>query len=308
MSYEQLIDLYCQHLQGLRRAASTCKNFTQTARDFASSCRQQGAVSPEQVRLPHLTFWLASMKSRNYSVMTAYSRQRLVRTWFAWLALRGHVLLDPLKKFQPPRHPQILGRGAPSEAQVRAMLEAPPRDTPLGQRDRALLEFLYGTGLRAGECVRVELEHLNLNGGCLRVEHGKGGYQREVPLGPNLQTVMQHYLAEVRPRLKPRCARLWLNYHGHPPSVHMLEQVVRKWRQVCGLKDVTAHSFRHAYATHLLHGGAPLVALQRLLGHQTLQMTARYTHLVPADLQEELLRTHPRGKRKARGRGPKTER
>lgn len=305
MTFEALIEAYRLHLLGLRRALGTVKNFRQTAADFARHCQQQGVLTPNGVHLDHFLSWIASMKAREFTAMSAYSRQRQVRSWMAWAALRGHLLMNPLRRFVPPKHPEMLGRGSPSEDQVRAMLEAPPADQLTGQRDRSIFEFLYGTGLRCAECVGVELDHLDLQNCSLRVVHAKGGRPREIPFGPHLQRVLSHYLAEIRPQFAPKGVALWVNIHGLPATNMALEQWVRKWRRKLQLTNFSTHSFRHAYATHMLHRGAPLVALQRLLGHQTLQMTARYTQLVPTDVQEEILRTHPRGKRKPRGRPPK---
>ena len=301
MTFEALLELYALHLQGLRRSGATIKNAKVTARDLARYCQDQGVLTPDRLQLQHFVGWTTAMKARNLKAMVIYSRQRQVRTWFAWAALRGHLLTDPLKRFIPPKHPEILAGGSPSEAEVRAMLDAPVQNRR-DERDTALFEFFYGTGLRCAECVAVELDDLNLEGCFVRVLHGKGGKTREVPFGDYLQGVLRHYLAEVRPSLKPRCNALWTNNAGTGLRNGSVEKLLQKRRAACGIKGFTAHCFRHAYATHMLHRGAPLVALQRLLGHQSLQMTARYTHLVPADVQEQILKHHPRGQRKRRGR------
>lgn len=305
MTFEELFELYALHLQGLRRSVSTIRNVRNSARDLAQHCRQQGALTPDRLQLQHFTSWTAGMKAR-LKPMVIYSRQRQMRTWFAWAALRGHLLTDPLKRFIPPKHPEILSGGSPSEAEVRTMLDA-PTPTQREKRDTALFEFLYGTGLRCAECVAVQLDDLNLEGCVVRVVHGKGGKQREVPFGDYLQGVLRRYLEEVRPSLNPRENALWLNNNGTALRTWTVESMLRKRRALCTVKRFSAHCFRHAYATHMLHRGAPLVALQRLLGHQTLQMTARYTHLVPADVQEQILKHHPRGQRKRRGRPRKAK-
>lgn len=301
MTFEALLELYALHLQGLRRSGATIKNAKVTGRDLAHYCREHGVLTPDRLQLQHFVGWTTAMKARNLKPMVIYSRQRQVRTWFAWAALRGHLLTDPLKRFVPPKHPQILGGGSPSEAEVRAVLDAPVL-TLFQKRDTALFEFFYGTGLRCAECVAVELDDLNLEGCFVRVLHGKGGKTREVPFGDHLQSVLRHYLTEVRPSLKPRCNALWVNNLGNELRNWSVDKLLQKRRAACGVKDFTAHCFRHAYATHMLHRGAPLVALQRLLGHQTLTMTSRYTHLVPSDVQDQVLQHHPRGQRKRRGR------
>lgn len=306
MTFEALFELYALHLQGLRRSGSTIKNSRVTGRDLAHYCRENGVLTPDRLQLQHFVAWTVAMKARGLKPMVIYARQRMMRTWVAWAALRGHLLTDSLKRFIPPKHPEILSGGSPSEAEVRQMLDAPVQNRR-EERDTALCEFLYGTGLRRAECVAVLVEDVNLEGCVVRVLHGKGGKQREVPFGDHLQSVLRRYLEEVRPGLKPTSNALWLANKGEGIRVSTVESIVRRRRLLCGIQRFSAHCFRHAYATHMLHRGAPLVALQRLLGHQTLQMTARYTHLVPADVQEQVLKHHPRGQRKRRGRPRKTE-
>lgn len=301
MTFEALLELYALHLQGLRRSGATIKNAKVTGRDLAHYCLEHGVQTPDRLQLQHFVGWTMAMKARNLKAMVIYSRQRQVRTWFAWAALRGHLLTDPLKRFLPPKHPEILAGGSPSEAEVRAILEAPVQNRR-DERDTALFEFFYGTGLRCAECVAVELDDLNLEGCFVRVLHGKGGKTREVPFGDYLQGVLRYYLEKVRPSLKPRCNALWINSAGKALQTYSVVSLIKKRRELCNIKRFSAHCFRHAYATHLLHRGAPLVALQRLLGHQSLLMTSRYTHLVPADVQEQILKHHPRGKLKRRGR------
>ena len=297
-NWEDLLEWYLRHLRGLRRSESTIKNMNNAGKSLKTYCLEQGVLWPEQMTSKHFDGWILELRRRGGAATTIYSYQRQMRTWLAWATLNEHLLTHPLKFSPPCRHPKVLGGGAPDEKQVLTMLNAPDLDSPVGQRDRALLEFLYGTGLRVGECCQVLLDHLDLAQLRLWVKLGKGGRSRQLPVGPHLGQVLTHYVETVRLQLKPRCESLWLNKLGSALSVAALEALVRGYRKQCQLEKFSCHSFRHAYATHMLQRGAHLVALQRLLGHQTLTMTARYTHLVPLDLEETLLKSHPRGRRK----------
>jgi site-specific recombinase XerD len=303
ITWEHLLQVYLEHLRGLRRSQSTLKNLHKAAGLLCRYCGRLGVNHPQQFTLCHFEGWVAELRARPYAPSTLYSLQRQMRTWLAWSTLQGHLLTNPIALCTPCKHPKILGGGAPSESQVLAMLNAPCRDSRLGQRDRAFLEFLYGTGLRRAECSQVLLTDLDLSARTLWVLKGKGDRSRQIPLGLHLAQILGHYIEQVRPLFHPQCDALWLNSQGQPLSPHHLDVIVRGYRKQCQLDKFSCHSFRHAYATHLLTRGAPLVALQRLLGHQTLTMTARYTHLIPLDLHESLLRHHPRGRR---SRSPKS--
>lgn len=306
MDFSELREAFVLHLQGLRRGRGTLRSFRLGANDFADFCQALGVHQPDQVEEEHFWAWVAKRK-RELSQTTIYTRQRQVRTWFAWAFLRGHLLMNPLKNLAPIAHPPHLIKGAPSEAQVLLLLQAPPEDTMIGRRDRALMEFLYGTGLRVAECSAVDVEDLDLQEAFVQVRQGKGGLQRKVPMGPNLARVLADYLENVRPTFHPRDSALWVTTRGKRIGDPTLSILVSRWGREAGLGRFRPHRLRHAYATHMLRYGAPTVALMRLLGHQTLAMVTRYTQLVPEDLKAELFRTHPRSRRRRRKKEPPSD-
>lgn len=291
---------YGEHLRGLRRAPATISNFNAHSGDFIRFCEREFGLSlARDLQRAHLLAYVQDLRGRELSPLTRYTRQRLVRTWLHWATLRGYLLLDPSRDLHW-RHPPHLPRGAPTEGQMQALLAtAAAGETCLAQRDLALFEFLYGTGLRSAECLAVDLDHLDLVGRQVRVVCGKGGRSRVVPLGPRLAKLLQTYVDQVRPQFSPRdTAALWLNQSGTRLAPVTLDGTLRGYVRALGFTNFTVHGFRHAFATHLLSRGAPLVAVQRLLGHASLQSTSHYTHLVPLAVREELLRTHPRGRRR----------
>jgi site-specific recombinase XerD len=192
-------------------------------------------------------------------------------------------------------------RKIPTEAQMKALLEAPAQDTLEGMHDQVLLELLYGTGLRVQECVNTTLPDLDLRAGMLIV-HGKGGKVREQPLGPQLTAKLQHYVQEIRPQLlvKENVTALFVHSQGGPMQAHSINVRLRLYSKHLGAGDFSVHCIRHAFATHLLLGGAPLPVVQKLLGHDHISSTTLYTRILPTDVQGEILRTHPRAKLQAR--------
>lgn len=299
MTFEEMTAAFLEHLRGLRRVEATQANYRIVSRDFTRHCLVvRNCVTPHEVRELHLASYVRELQQRKISPLTIYARQRAVRTWFAWAHLRGHLLTDPLKNLHFP-HPPLLPRGAPTEEQVELLLAA-PGPYLWGRRDRYLLEFLYCTGVRAGECVGVDLADLDLENGLLRVYNGKTKKERMVPFGERLRQSLQAYLIEVRPDflVKPGHKQaLWLTKKGHRCKPGDVAFALRTYCRQTGLL-ITPHTLRHAYATHLMLRGASVVAVQALLGHERLGTTQRYTHLIPTDLRRELLATHPRGIRK----------
>ena len=298
-SFERLRELFEEHLRGLHRSRSYLGNVRLGVGDFAAFCqRDLGLQDPRLLQAKHLGHYIRSLTQRSLSPTSIYGRQRLLRTWTAWLTLQGCLLLDPFKDCHA-KHPPHLPRAIPTLAQMQALLEAPQ-----DPRDRALIEFLYGTGLRVGEVEGVDLEHLHLDRLELTVAHGKGSRTRLLPIGSRLAKILQDYLSHTRPSFPDRgCPALFLNRNGQRLTRNQVGARVAYWGKEAQIKSFSAHSIRHAFATHLLQNGAPIIAVQKLLGHATLSMTQRYTHLLQTDLAKELNRTHPRAKR-ARPKDP----
>jgi integrase/recombinase XerD len=216
-----------------------------------------------------------------------------VRRFFAFLARRGHLLHDPSASIPLPRCAR-LPRGILSESQARRFMAAPFPGSPIAKRDRAILELLYGAGIRLGEAVRADVADLDLRQGLLLVRNGKGKKDRVVPVGGRAALALGTYLAEVRPELVRRLeSALFLSRDGARLSKVGLQAMVKQHGQAIGLK-VSPHTLRHTCATHLLRGGADIRHVQELLGHRSLQTTALYTRVAIEDLREVLARTHPR--------------
>lgn len=224
-----------------------------------------------------------------------------VRRFFTWLQRRGVLLESPAQDLRAPRVLR-LPRRVLSEAEARRLMDAPSRFGVLGLRDRAVLEVLYGCGLRRGECLRLDLVDLDLAQRLLLVRTGKGKRDRLLPLTGQAVKALDRYLQDSRPELAQelREEALFLSRYGQRMGRTCLYLLLGKHARAAGLRGVFPHALRHSYATHLLQGRASIRHVQELLGHQSLQATAIYTRVSVEDLREVLTRCHPRERRRGR--------
>ncbi|MDP5115929.1 MAG: site-specific tyrosine recombinase XerD [Burkholderiaceae bacterium] len=227
---------------------------------------------------------------------TANRRLTVLRRFYQWALREKHVTTDPTLKLltakQAPRLPQTL-----SEAQVEALLAAPNIDTPLGLRDRAMLELLYASGLRVSELVGLPMLSLNLREGVLRIT-GKGNKERLVPFGEEAADSLQNYLSQSRPVLlgKQNSPAVFVSQQGAAMSRVMFWKLIKKYALLADIHvPLSPHTLRHAFATHLLNHGADLRAVQMLLGHSDISTTTIYTHVARERLKALHAQHHPRG-------------
>jgi integrase/recombinase XerD len=190
-----------------------------------------------------------------------------------------------------------LPRAILTRAEARRVLEIPDLATPRGIRDRAILEMFYSTGLRLAEMTALTVHDVDTRHGVVRVTRGKGGRDRLAPLGQTAAHHLQEYL-KVRaawcPRPEPRDLWLSANRPHHPIRKDAVGRIVKGYLQAAGMASGRAHLWRHTCATHLMSGGAGLVTVQQLLGHQSLRSTQIYTRVVPADVQATVAAKHAR--------------
>lgn len=231
---------------------------------------------------------------------TANRRLTVFKRYFRW-ALRERLLAkDPTLRLltarQPLRVPKTL-----SEAQVEALLQAPDAGTPLGLRDRAMLELMYASGLRVSELVNLKTWHVGLTEGVLRVT-GKGNKERLVPFGQVAAEWIGRYLSQARPDILGGLGSddLFVTSRGTRAGQAMTRimfwQLVKKYAVMAGITaPLSPHTLRHAFATHLLNHGADLRAVQMLLGHADISTTTIYTHVARERLKSVVAQHHPRG-------------
>ena len=216
-----------------------------------------------------------------------------IRGLFAHLVETGERPDDPAVNLLPPKLwrklPRVLG-----ETEIEALLAAPDAGTPLGLRDRAMIELLYASGLRVSELVELDLSQLRLDVGFVLVS-GKGSKERLVPVGEAAEEWVGRYLSEVRPGLATgRHEKVFVNHRGAPLTRQGLWKILRGHGTAAGIAELSPHVLRHSFATHLLKHGADLRAVQAMLGHADISTTEIYTHIHERRLKQLYDRFHPR--------------
>ena len=289
--------------RGARR--DTLKNAMGGLGRFFDHLRREGVRDVRQVSEAHVVSFLSRLageKSLRTGETLAVSTQAAylaaVHSFFRFLEEKRLILVNPARAVPLPK-PRRLPR-ALSEAQVRRMMSAPEAGSAQGRRDRAVLELLYGTGLRLSECVRLDLQDLDLVSGTLLVRNGKGRKDRYVPLSGQAVKALALYLRESRPLLeRPTSSNqgaLFLSRYGRRLGHFSVSLAVHTAAAAAGVA-ASPHVLRHSYATHLLQGGADVRQVQELLGHKHLTTTALYTKVDTRGLAVMLRRCHPREQR-----------
>lgn len=312
-----VVAAYERHLRSERdRSEHTVRAYLGDLRSFlAYFSGQQGrddpmvpddakVVADEEVDLTHVTLadlraWLGELARGGASRATLARRSAALRTFFAWATRAGYVTIDPSLRLAAPRRvrtlPGVLSRDNASAALDVAELAADD-DDPVHQRDRAVLELLYATGIRVGELVGLDLDDLDRGAQTVRVL-GKGRRERTVPYGTPALRAVDEWLQRGRPRLLTVDSgpALFLGARGRridPRQVRALVHAVLA--HVPDAPDLGPHGLRHSAATHLLEGGADLRMVQELLGHSSLSTTQLYTHVSVDRLKRSYAQAHPR--------------
>ncbi|MCK9284469.1 MAG: site-specific tyrosine recombinase XerD [Rhodocyclaceae bacterium] len=257
----------------------------------------QGRALPE-VDNPLLNDYLAHLHTQALSKPASQRRlHSTLRRFYGWMLDQNRVAANPMVHVDVPmriaRFPKTL-----SEQQVEALLAAPDIATPLGLRDRALIEVLYATGLRVSELVNLKLFEVSLSDGVVRA-FGKGAKERLTPLGELAVEWLQRYLCEARPLLLKgkTCDEIFVTGRGSGMTRQMAWTLVKRYAVLAGIarERISPHVLRHAFATHLLNHGADLRVVQLLLGHADISTTQVYTHVARERLKQLHRTHHPRG-------------
>ena len=235
--------------------------------------------------------FLARLHRDGVKKVSAARKLASLRTFFKYLCREGILTRNPARALLSPRLEKKIP-GHLEESEVASLLEV-PGDTPASLRARAILELLYGTGIRCAELVGLDVQDVDLTARTVRVL-GKGSKERIVPYGKTAGLALNRYLA-VRDTARPRSAALFVNARGGRLTDRWIRKIVgERVRQVAIQRHLSPHSLRHSFATHLLERGADLRAIQELLGHASLKTTQRYTHVNARHILEIYRKTHPR--------------
>lgn len=297
MSFERGLDLYLDHLATERAlAANTLEAYAGDLRELTDFLTGQGVASWSDLDALHIIAWLALMAKGGLAESTRARRLSAARGLTHFLYERGLIGDDPLATLEGPRLPGGLPRFL-SQEEVARLLAAPDPAKDRGLRDRALLELLYAAGLRISEAIALTVGQVHFQVGCLMVR-GKGGKERLVPVHETALGLLKEYLEGPRRRLLKGNQReeVFISTHGGPLTRMAAWKIVRKHVTAAAIPgEVTPHTLRHTFATHLLLGGADLRSVQMMLGHADISTTEIYTHLTTQRLAEVHKLHHPRG-------------
>jgi integrase/recombinase XerD len=263
---------------------------------FGQFLEQKKVASVADIGTGLILTYLIRLRSQGLSARSRARHLVSLRGFFKFLANEKIIEKNPAKRVDLPKTglklPDVL-----TVADVEALIDAPDRDKPEGLRDAAMLELLYGAGLRVSELIGMQMTGINLEAGFVRV-FGKGSKERVVPVGRMAIGVIQDYIDRSRPQLLKHRSSIYLfvTRRGSAMTRQGFWNLTGRYgRRIACKKKITPHSLRHAFATHLLEGGADLRAVQMMLGHADISTTQIYTHVAHRQLVEAHKKYHPRG-------------
>lgn len=292
------LDRYIIYLRAERNASPyTVRNYSSEIGQFIEFAQKQGVASWNQVNRPLVRRWLAELHTADYAPASIARRLSELRACCTYLAREGIIPANPLSDMASPkqgkRQPRVL-----SFDEVLSLLRAPDVSASQGQRDLAIIELFYGSGIRLGELEALNLPDLDLNHREVRVL-GKGNKERIALFGSFAEAALRLYLQQGRPALfkaENSGNALFLNrFGGRLQRVSIIRMLDRYARQAGIERKVTPHALRHSFATHLVDEGVDIRLIQELLGHESPSTTQRYTHVSQARLHEVVRQAHPRG-------------
>jgi integrase/recombinase XerD len=293
---ERWIDSYMNYIaveKGLSR--NTLDSYSGDLVRYANFLGGLGITEIGKTSKTEVMAYLLSLWKQGLSAKTVARSVSVLRGFYRWLADEGVLRGNPLEDMESPRTtrslPEVL-----SLDEVESLLNQPNPSNPIGMRDKAMLELLYATGLRVSEFVHLVLNNVNLEAGYLIVL-GKGGKQRVVPMGQEALDWLRRYLEESRKRLlaNRQSTLVFVSQWGKGMSRQGFWKIIKKYALMAGIrKNISPHTLRHSFASHLLEGGADLRSIQSLLGHVDISTTQIYTHVTRERLKKVHARYHPR--------------
>lgn len=296
-----------QYMQVLNRSYVTIKRYQSFLDHFTSFINQMGITDIQDITREHISnyqkevFYQLNRKGLQNLPQTQNNYLKVVKSFCSFLKTEGYLAQDPAKEISYAKTPQRLPRTILTQKEMRKLLRAPDIHTPLGYRDRAILELLYSTGIRRQELLNLKPQDADFEKGFLRVNRGKGDKDRVVPLGRIAAKYLENYIKLVRIDLQRRkeSSYLFLSLRGNRLSEPTLKAMINKYSKKARLnKNISPHVFRHSCATHLLQQKANIRCVQEILGHKSLDTTQKYTRITITDLKEAHQACHPREKEK----------
>ncbi len=294
---QQLLDIFYSYMVAERRLSpNTVESYGRDLMKFTVFVEEEKGKNLCNCTRLEILLFLAEQQKAGLSSRSIARMLSSIRTFYAFLVAENIMPHSPVCNIESPRIdkklPAVLNR-----EEVDALLESPDSETPIGLRDRTMLEFLYATGIRVTELVSLALENVNIDAGFVIVM-GKGSKERVVPLGEVAVHWLKEYLQNGRPQLMRGSVHscLFLNRSGGSLSRQGFWKLIKKYCVQVGItKNISPHTLRHSFATHILEGGADLRSVQMMLGHSDITTTQIYTHIAKDTLKKLHKKYHPRG-------------
>jgi integrase/recombinase XerD len=279
-------------------SANTISAYRRDLTTYAAFLDARGVYVPSAVTRDDVTAFIEHLQASGLAPASVERKAAAVKSFHKFLVREGVTDNHPTASMPLPKKPARLPDVISVQDAAR-LLDLPWADGLIGLRDRAMLEMLYGCGLRASEISSLDLNDVDVREGFLRV-FGKGSKERGVPIAGAALDTLQEYLVHARPFLRPKSRRqdpsaVFLSVRGGRLARQTVFEIVRRHGRRAGL-ELHPHTLRHSFATHMLEGGADLRALQEMLGHSDISTTQIYTHVDRSHLREEYLSTHPRAR------------
>ena len=298
MNIDRAIDEYLSYLR-IERGSSplTVEAYSADLADYASFLDEVGIADVQRIDRDTIVAYEGDLAERGYAVSSVDRHISVLKGFHRFLVREGAAEGNPAASVRLPSPPAKLPDVLSIE-QANALLDQMTGENARAKRDRAILEVLYGCGLRVSECVGLDLSDCVLQEGYLRVV-GKGSKERISPISGMALQALVDYLEQGRGELvKPMrpCAAVFLNSRGLRLSRQSIHAIVAKAGRAIGVTDLHPHTLRHSFATHMLEGGADLRVIQEILGHSDISTTQIYTHVNRSHIREEYLSAHPRAK------------
>ncbi len=301
------IDRFSTHLRDVRGASPhTIHSYSHDLVQFAAFARAEKLLKPrqswEKVTYLMIRRYLGHLTAEGYNRRSIVRKLSSLKSFYKWAERESLVVSNPAAAVLSPKLPRYLP-DVLDVGEVERLLQLPVLTTAFGRRDRALLEWMYSSGARVAETAALDLEHIDWKNGEARIVGGKGGGDRLVLVGSHALDALGAYVENWRSELLARRKNgpdkageaIWINSRGARLSPHAIYMLVQDYAGRAGIrKNVTPHTFRHSFATHLLEGGADLRVVQELLGHRSLSSTQIYTRVSTGHLKKIYAAAHPR--------------
>lgn len=302
----RLLGRYRAYLETERSVSpNTVRNYTKAVGDFLDFLGEEGTATLDDVDREMLRRYVSALTEREgLKSPSVAGRLSALRSFYRYLVQEDLAAYNPVARLALPKLPKRLPQFL-SKEEAERLVEAPDTATPVGQRDRAMLELFYATGMRVSELVGLDVGSVDLDTREVRV-WGKGSKERVVLMGVPAAEALRRYLREGREALRgpSGVGALFVNQQGKGLSVRAVQVAIARHARAAGLdKEVHPHMLRHSFATHLLDGGSDLRTVQELLGHASLTSTQIYTHVTQAQARRVYLDAHPRARKKRGGEG-----